>query len=801
MRLLSQASYRGSQFSIVSFDKSSQRGSYYENPEDSYSVSTYDPYRPSKNPIITPEAKYSNVTILRGHSGAVNGTIRPRPASRKRQTRVQELVTSHRQPSTTSIGSLSGNRRVISKRLSSKVSLASSIHGSNTTSHRPNVGYPHDTAAPFRALTTSETGRNPPRGPGTDEGWISSGEDSSPNGDNLRQHVFIDASPSPVASVISNLPQLPSTRYTPADKVKATNHRRWDSETRQVSRELEDYCNQLFNRSSISTASAGTSSATQPKIHTETPMSSFSTDHNEIPTKSPGDHSWGSKLTLSPIDPQKRPLPPRPDEALDGQRGWSVPDHRGNVGAGKVKAGPLRNRNCQADLSDVIAHLDELMVNRHLMPAEATRRIVSAPSDHDHLYTIEEVDRLAEGEACDERALRASSNPDSRVNRRTNAPSNLPSIRIVNFESESAHSHVIAPLTIRKRATDDRSNLNEYSAIPQSESRLKRHSLMPQATGNDHPLDYMQAPLTMSQLKPVAFNQTMPLRSAQSVDSNRHDQSKGKKKHWYSRRSSETQQEEATKVVVSPLEMKLDRGIGAPGSNSTLPTTTLAKPRKSSIFWRMKRRGKGSVLDWKEPPMSIYGNVSESTLPIYHRSNFHIVDADEDTSSLDDMTTRTSSLDIVQRVGISLPVPKMVVPQRNWLSRLLNIKPITHHICLRLTQRKARIELTKMLRGWRHHGLCDIRVDKARNMIVAGIAPQNALSLKEVKFVVECFGISEWGRKHKESIVRFRQIRGAASSLNKLVEVIRGTLEKKAFVIPNSPRVKKMEAALEEAAC
>ena len=790
---MSQSSCRASQFSIVSFDRSSQRASYYENPDDSHTVSTYDPYRPSLNPIFTPEAKFSNVTILRD-----GGTIRARQSSRRKQTRVQELVSTHRQPSTTSIGSLASSHRIISKRLSSRVSLAASLRGPSAPLNRPKIGRNESRTPSNRQVHQRKAAGEPGVGGyGIDENWISSEEDSPTTNGELRRHRFMEASPSPDMSPVSVLQQLPATRYQPVDKGKATGHRRWDSETRQVSRELEDYCNQLFNRSSISTASAGASSATQPPIRNETPMSSFSTDH-ELPQKSSG-LSWSSKLTLSPINTHHRPLPLPPLHNTYLESEWSSgSDNRSSVPTTKSKFAALRKGNRNADLSDVIAHLDELMVGRHLAPVDTSRRIVSAPSEHDRLYTIDEVDKAFEAECNEDLALRSASNPDSWSHIRGSPLKDLPSIRVIQADHEDLPPPTVAPLTIRKRAGQGAAGPAKYSTIPRLDPRARQGTPRGQNTQQNAVLDSDYDSKVSAYPQPIVFNPTKPLRPAQSIESSRRPSMEPKKRHWFSRRSSETQ----VKDLAGILQNSTSSGNQSERSDLRFTHESTAKedqkPRKASLFSRFKRKPKAPDPEIEAPQMSIYGKNS-LTSSCDCIADMNLVDADgEDTSSLDDVTTRTSSLDIVRRVGVSLPVPKKEVQQRNWLSRLLNIKPITHHICLRLTQRKARIELSKMLKGWKHHGVCDIRVDKVRNVIVASIGSQNALALKEVKFVVECYGISEWGRKHKESIVRIRQIRGAASSLNKLAEVICSSLEKKAFVIPSGARVKKMVAALEE---
>ena len=73
------------------------------------------------------------------------------------------------------------------------------------------------------------------------------------------------------------------------------------------------------------------------------------------------------------------------------------------------------------------------------------------------------------------------------------------------------------------------------------------------------------------------------------------------------------------------------------------------------------------------------------------------------------------------------PVRNIEVKQ-NWLARLFRVKPATNHICMTISRRRARQEVTILLREWRKYGIRDIQVDKQRNIIFARVGDKNCTS-------------------------------------------------------------------------
>ena len=70
-----------------------------------------------------------------------------------------------------------------------------------------------------------------------------------------------------------------------------------------------------------------------------------------------------------------------------------------------------------------------------------------------------------------------------------------------------------------------------------------------------------------------------------------------------------------------------------------------------------------------------------------------------------------------------------IVTHHNWLARLFRVKPLTEHLCFSISRKRARQEVTLILRQWRKYGIRDIQVDRKRNMIFARVGPKNCETL------------------------------------------------------------------------
>ena len=68
---------------------------------------------------------------------------------------------------------------------------------------------------------------------------------------------------------------------------------------------------------------------------------------------------------------------------------------------------------------------------------------------------------------------------------------------------------------------------------------------------------------------------------------------------------------------------------------------------------------------------------------------------------------------------------RQIEPQRNWLAKLFHVKPVSKFICFCVPKRRARQELTSLLKEWRRYGIKDVEIDKQRNIVFGKVGAKN----------------------------------------------------------------------------
>ncbi|CAK7217312.1 serine/threonine-protein kinase gin4 [Sporothrix bragantina] len=139
---------------------------------------------------------------------------------------------------------------------------------------------------------------------------------------------------------------------------------------------------------------------------------------------------------------------------------------------------------------------------------------------------------------------------------------------------------------------------------------------------------------------------------------------------------------------------------------------------------------------------------------------------------------------------------RKIDPQQNWLSRLFRVKPATRHLCLGMSQRRARQEIAMLLRDWRRYGMRDIEVDKERNIVFAKVGSDNYLGIREVSFACEIITVIEHGKRNHLCILRLTQEKGSASSFHKVADTIKGVMRERHSLVPDKRKAKMMVKTL-----
>lgn len=69
---------------------------------------------------------------------------------------------------------------------------------------------------------------------------------------------------------------------------------------------------------------------------------------------------------------------------------------------------------------------------------------------------------------------------------------------------------------------------------------------------------------------------------------------------------------------------------------------------------------------------------------------------------------------------------RQVEPRQTFLARLFRVKPAVDYICFNLSRRRARQEISAMMKQWRQFGITDVVTDKQRQMVFAKVGKKNS---------------------------------------------------------------------------
>ncbi|RFU25616.1 hypothetical protein B7463_g10719, partial [Scytalidium lignicola] len=541
----------------------------------------------------------------------------------------------------------------------------------------------------------------------------------------------------------------------------------WTDDMRQLSRSLAKTCDEAFNRSSVisSVGSTGNLRAT------ESPLSSFeqSFSLNDIlqPTlPRPQLAATHQRMNSSIFDIRPLPAPPTRTESLRLElvKAREQAELRRLVG----KDGSPRY------LDKMVTHLDNLTQPEPPIAQDNARykRNFSAQTEPGYsrprsgLHPIQEMSPIKSG------GQRAISNPlpstpvkekRHRGHERNQGSDVTSTIRIVNPLPQLSPVRMPAPLTIRKIKSQVNSSssishgeLGSISAIRPNNSNGIRES---QQYKHDHSLDIKPPPTHIPQVhndKRLAND-----RSIGNIP---------KMPNWLKRNS---------KGSIEIKDQLSAEGRTASGSLSisynveeVIPRPPKKRKKKFQLgrFFRRNRNKKENY-------------IFEETASTPDQSMMHYHSDYSPSEIVDPEAVRA----------------RQIEPRQSWIARLFNVKPANGYICMTLSKRQARREITQVLRDWRQYGIRDIQVDKERNIVFGKVGATNYLGMKEVSFAGEIMTIVEHGKRSHLSIAKFTQERGAASSFFKVIETLEMVLKCRGFLVADEHKKAMMVQTLKAA--
>ncbi|EPE25708.1 Protein kinase-like (PK-like) [Glarea lozoyensis ATCC 20868] len=510
----------------------------------------------------------------------------------------------------------------------------------------------------------------------------------------------------------------------------------WTEDVRQLSTSLAKDCDEAFNRTSIV----------------------------------PG--SKGRKLKRASLD--SRPLPPPPArsdsvkmELMEYRKQAELRKHYGGGGS-------------PGHLDRMVSHFDTLIQQTSPTKVGSTRRAISTPVEAKHRAPARPLPSIHEARGEDTsprksshtrkeygkprveaaKSSRIASAPEPRTATTQysedyfskQASQIKDTIRVVPPSSPMSPVKVPAPLSIRKKSSKG------GGAVPMMSGGLDYNS----AGKNNHrtsTLELRQQYIAggeqgRSELETIDEHQY----NTQSENVG-HDTSLGtivrKKSSWFKRNSR------SGSIELKNSEAASDSLLSEASSKNTAddfhnprPLPVPAKNKGFSLRRLFKKRN-------SKPDMTV--------------SPYDIYD--------DNTDTQVSMADVQQQAHAARsahhddPRARQIEPQQNWFAKLFNVKPATKYICFSVSRRRARQEITSVLREWRRYGIRDVQVDKERNIVFGKVGAKNFLDMKEVAFAAEVMTVIEHGKRSALSIARFTQERGAASSFQKVVETMESVLK------------------------
>ena len=448
-----------SQYSIMNDEHLRPSHSFVEPTP---SVSSYDPYRASKDPIMNGRGEYVNVTVHRhGSSGTQKASVH-RSLRHPNALRIEMLKQGTRRVSNHSSSSLA---RSPHSRSSMRRSSASrhSMTSSGWPSSPPVIPKMRPSEVHKRGVSFGHIRRT-----STTSALLSQGSDQTPPTPSLpdtfrdRRAARPANPPPPSSSPVTHAEQLIRSRkekapVLEAPRIKArkpnTPSQHIRNDIRKHSAELEKACEEAFFRSSVGSSMTAQTTFSEKNGPFDTPPSSVSAPAS----------STMEQLELRPVTVQ-RPLPELPKDTPNTYLTRTLEETRE-----KLAAYQSSGDDNTAKFEEVLKMLENIMPASH-NPLE--KRNLSAPESKtpDHLHFLPAI--------SEEGDTRSSKNGPGSGHRSATAP--VPkgkrqedkTIRVVPPSS----SGTVAPLNVRKRSNDSESSgdVGRRLSVKTSDSQFSR---------------------------------------------------------------------------------------------------------------------------------------------------------------------------------------------------------------------------------------------------------------------------------------------------------------------------------------
>ncbi|KAK4508136.1 hypothetical protein PRZ48_001874 [Zasmidium cellare] len=743
-----------SQYSIMNDEHLRPSTSFVGPPP---SLSSYDPYRASRDPIVDARGEYLNVVVHRNGSTSTRRTsIADRRLRHPHSTRIemhkQQLHGRTSNYSTSSLPRSGRSRPSMPRSSMSRHSMTSSILPSSppviasmrpSELHKRGVSFGH-----IRRISTTSalTGHD------------SSSKSSTPATPSLpgklrerQARLQAEAKQAPGSSPLAHMEQAVKSRKekgakieTPRIKVRKpteTPSQHLRNEVRKHSAELEKACEEAFFRDSFGSGMTARTSVTDKPSPYDTPPSSVSAAHTTTPD-------------LLHSKPPPRPLPELPKDTPNTYLSRTLEETRKKLEAYKGSG----DENT-AKFEEVMKMLDQAMPGM----ASHDKRVMTAPEPKpsDQMSFLPIINE----EGSDQRSSRDGANWHCSVTDPV-GKARKPEDKTIRMVPPSSPAGTVAPLNVRKRSNG--SQTSSEGTQPRLTVKTSAEGLSRKATTTDN-----------SGLMSIDEESTMMTPTVV----------RKKRSGWFGRSKKDATPESkatptSTPTALDRLDDRQERRQSRILQKHAAPQKALPEEppmsAQSSEFPIRKKRfgdGKKGFSKWigrmgREKGVDTTMTEADTTMFTHQ--------------SLDSLFSSQSP------APSSNEAPPATGTERSWFARFFNIKPAVEILCFNIPRGKARKELVILLTEWQRHGIRDLQYSKETNIITARVDKVNSLDIKPVTFRIELFVVLEHGRKARLSIGRFVQVKGAASGFHKVIEVIDGVMRQQGKLVEDEEKWKAL---------
>lgn len=746
-----------SQYSIMNDEHLRTNQSFVGPPP---SMRSYDPYRASKDPLVSSPGEYLNITV---HRNGTTSTGRASKGGRNlrhpNSTRIETLKQVSRRASIQSSSSLqrSGRSRQSMLRSSmSRHSLASAGMPSSppviltrlpSDAHKRGISFGHIRRVSTASALTSQ-GSTRASAPETPCMPI------HPREHRLRAYAKMNEAAGSSPTVHAEQPLksrkertkgagLESSRIKVRKSHTPGHHMRND--IRMHSAELEKACEEAFQiRESFGsnmTARTQASVSDRPAPY-DTPPSSVAAASPDLPLKT-----------------AIRPLPELPKDTPNTYLTKTLEETRSKLAAYKGSG----DENA-AKFDEVMKMLDNIMPGTN---TSTDKRIMSAPEASKIAEQFGFLPIISE-EGSDQRSSKDGGNwhrsvtdpivKERKLTERT--------IRVVEPSSPA-----IAPLNVHKRS----------SVSPASEDNPSLRRLATRQTNG------------MIEIRPLNDQPQLMVIDEDSTLLTTPTVVRKKRSGWFGRTKKDGEGDTDV-TLASSAEAQQSQTL-TPG-NTTFGASPPAGSAISSEFPIRKPRfgaGKNGFSKWIGKIGRDKGgdaSTTEAGKSIEGSENDHTAnqcDSAEVTTAT--IPSRHSGFSSASPTPSSNDCPPATAgPERSWFARFFKMKPAMHVLCFNISRGRARQELVLLLKEWKRHGIRDLEYSRETNTITARVDKINSLEIKPVTFRIELFVVLEHGRKVDLSIARFVQVKGAASGFRRVLEVIDGVMKGRSWLVEDEDK-------------